>query len=104
MSTLTPKQQYWSEQLDRAHRSGQSLSKYAKEQNIPAQKLYQWRNALKKITTTQTTHEEVQFAEVIAPGFRTPSLRVNIGDASLEFYGLPDPQWILSLLNNQAKR
>lgn len=101
MTMLTPKQQYWSEQLDKAQRSGQSLSEYAREQNIPAQKLYQWRSALKKITTTQTTHEEVHFAEVIAPSFRTPSLRVEMFDAALEFYGLPDPQWVLSLLNNK---
>lgn len=100
MTTLTAKQQFWSEQLEKAQRSGQPLCEYARAHNIPAQKLYQWRNALKKFTTTHTTHEEVQFAEVIAPDFRAPALRANVQGTVLDFYTLPDPQWLQALINN----
>ena len=53
-----------------------------------------------KITTTCTTHEAVQYTEVRAPGFRTPSLRVKVQGAVLDFYAHPDPQWLQTLIGN----
>ena len=64
MSVLTAKQQYWSEQLENAQLSGQSLSQYAKEQNVPVQKLYQWRSTLKNFTTE--LKQETRFTRVVS--------------------------------------
>lgn len=98
-STLTSKQQFWSEQLERADQSGLSLSDFAKAQNIPVQKLYQWRSTLRKKTTVQTVCEEIQFAEVSTSGFAPPLLSLHLGDVTLQFGHLPDYQWLGALLN-----
>lgn len=99
MNSLTPKQQYWSEQLENAQRSGQSLSQYAKEQNIPAQKLYQWRNTLKNITTKVT--QETRFTRVVSTSDINPSgLLMHTHNARLQFSTLPDPLWLSELLKN----
>jgi transposase-like protein len=99
MSVLTAKQQYWSEQIENAQRSGQSRSKYAKENDIPAQILYQWRNTLKNITTQVT--KETRFTRVVATSeVKTCGLTVRIGEARLQFSCLPDPGWSSELLKN----
>ena len=97
---LTAKQQYWSEHLDKANSSGLSLAQYAKEQNIPIQKLYQWRSTLKKVTTTETVREEVKFAPVAISDYRPVALRLCIEDIMLEFSVLPEPEWLASLLHS----
>lgn len=96
-STLTAKQQYWSEHLACAERSGQTLSKYARAQNISAQALYQWRSSLKK-TTTRTVHEEVRFAEVLAPKLPAHAFSLHHRETSLQFSVLPEVDWIARLI------
>jgi len=96
--SLTSKQQYWAELLDKAEQSGQPVAQYAKEQNIPAEKLYQWRSTLKKITTTETTRQEIQFAEWIPDNVGNPMLSIQLSEATLNFCALPDPQWLSCLL------
>ena len=99
MSVLTAKQQYWSEQLENAQRSGQSLSKYAKENGIPAQKLYQWRNTLKNITTEVT--KETRFTRVVSTSeVKSSGLLVQTREARLQFSSLPDPLWLSELLKH----
>ena len=49
---LTDKQQYWSDKLQLAGQSGYTLAEYARLNDIPAQKLYQWRSTVKKQETT----------------------------------------------------
>lgn len=97
---LTEKQQYWSKQLDKANNSGLSLAQYAKEQNIPIQKLYQWRSTLKKVTTTKTVSEEVKFAPVAISDYRPVALRLCIDESLLEFGVLPEPDWLAALLGS----
>ncbi|MFT6876231.1 MAG: transposase-like protein [Granulosicoccus sp.] len=97
-STLTAKQQYWSEHLAYAERSGQSLSKYAKVQNISAQTLYQWRSSLKR-ATTRTVHEEVCFAEVLTPNLSAHALSLHYCDTSLQLSVLPEADWIARLVH-----
>ena len=97
---LTAKQQYWSEQLNKANSSGLSLAQYAKEQNIPIQKLYQWRSTLKKVTTTKTVSEEVKFAPVAISDYRPVALRLCMEESLLEFGVLPEPDWLAALLGS----
>ena len=68
-ANLTAKQQYWSEHILCAERSGQSLAEYAKAQNIPVQRLYQWRSSLKKMSTTRTIQEEVRISAMVTARF-----------------------------------
>ena len=93
--SLTEKQQFWSEQLQRAEQSGASLADYARANNINPQKLYQWRSTLKKqITTSVTT--ETHFAQVV-PG-TIDLLTVHLPCAQLSFTTLPDAQWLARLI------
>lgn len=94
---LTPKQQYWSNKLKEAEQAGQSLADYARIQNLPAQKLYQWRSTLKNITTSVT--QETQFTRVVTTTAPVSSeLIVQISGAQLRFASLPDPKWLSRLL------
>ena len=98
MSKLTAKQQYWSEQLQRAEESGVSLANYARANNVPVQKLYQWRSTLRKQTITSVT-TETQFAQVVHSSLQTHLLTVSFCGAQLSFNTLPDPAWLSQLLN-----
>ena len=89
MSALTTKQQYRLEKLENAQRSCQSISQYAKEQNIPAQKLYQWRKTLKNMTT-QITREKRFNRVVSTPDVSPYGLLVQTREARLQFSSLPD--------------
>ena len=93
---LTSKQQYWSEQLQRAEESGISLADYARANNIEPQKLYQWRSTLRKQTTTSVT-TETHFAQVTPTsiGFLT----VHTATAQLSFNALPDAEWLARLIH-----
>ncbi len=95
--TLTDKQRYWTEQLKEAEQSGRSLADYARSRNIPAQKLYQWRNLLKKQVTTAVT-TETQFAEVIHSAAASSSLTIHLPGAELCFSSLPEADWLARLL------
>ncbi len=97
-TNLTDKQQYWSEQLERADRNGQSLAEYAKTHNIPVQKLYQWRSTLKSKTTTRTLSEEVQFAELFSPSMGVSVLNLHYNHTSLQFDVLPSAEWLARLV------
>jgi len=92
--TLTEKQQFWSEQLQRAEESGISLADYARANDIEPQKLYQWRSTLKKQVTTVTT--EAHFAQAIPGSFAL--LTVHLPSAQLEFNTLPDAEWLSRLV------
>jgi len=96
MSRLsTKKQQFWSDQLQRAEKSGISLADYARANNIEPQKLYQWRSTLKKQVTTAVT-TETHFARAI-PG-SVNLLTVHLPSAQLEFNTLPDAEWLARLI------
>jgi len=62
-NNLTPSQQYWSNKLLEAEQSGISLADFARQQDLPAQKLYQWRSTLK--SKTQKVVEKTQFTRVV---------------------------------------
>lgn len=94
---LTEKQQYWSDQLQRAEQSGVSLADYARANNIPAQKLYQWRSTLRNQTITSVT-TETQFAQVVQSPAPVSMLTVCLPAAELSFNTLPDPDWLSQLL------
>ena len=93
----TRKQQYWYEHLQKADRSGSSLADYARLNDIPPQKLYQWRNTLKAQMTTEIT-TETRFTQVMTPPNCGPSLTLHLGNAQLAFARLPDPSWLGRLL------
>lgn len=94
--SLTEKQQYWSEQLQRAEESGITLAEYARAHNIEPQKLYQWRSTLKKqVTTSVTTETHFARALPVASSFLT----VHLPTAQLEFSSLPDADWLSRLIS-----
>ena len=100
---LTEKQKYWADQLKLAEQSGTSLADYARENNIPPQKLYQWRNVFKKQTTTSVTME-TQFTQVIQPALVSNTLTVHLPTAELCFSTLPDATWLAQLLSSSSVR
>ena len=93
--SLTDKQLFWSEQLQRAEQSGVSLADYARANNLNPQKLYQWRSTLKKQVTTSVT-TETHFAQVI-PG-SIDLLTVHLPAAQLSFTTLPDAEWLVRVI------
>ena len=93
---LTDKQQYWSDQLQRAQDSGLSIVEYAKANDIPAQKLYQWRNTLK--STKTTVKQETRFTRVITGNTAPSGLQIQLPGARLQFSELPDASWLAQLL------
>ena len=96
---LTPSQQFWSEKLQEAEQSGNSLAEFARQQNIPAKKLYQWRSTLRSKTTSVT--QETRFTRVVTnASVGAADLTVVLPDAKLQFATLPDPQWLAELLSN----
>ena len=98
-ASLTDKQKFWSEQLQRAEESGVSLADYARANNLNPQKLYQWRSTLKKQVTTSIT-TETHFAQVI-PG-ATDLLTVHMPSAQLSFTALPDADWLVRVIAASA--
>lgn len=101
--TLTARQQYWSEHLDNAERSGQSIAEYARINQMPAYQLYQHRHLLKRKATVTSAAPAVHFAEVFRSGVSpSPMLRVQIGSTDLHFDQLPDAQWLRQLLDDAS--
>jgi len=64
MPDLTAKQHYWHEQLKVADSFQGFVAQYAKSQNIPAKKLYRWRNYFRKMTAAERK-DKPAFAQVI---------------------------------------
>jgi len=98
---LTEKQQYWSDTLQLAEQSGHSLAEYARLNNIPPQKLYQWRSTLKKQETTTEISTESHFTRVVSTTTLS-SLSVQLPNVQLRFSTLPDPVWLAELLNRYS--
>jgi len=95
---LTDKQQYWSDKLQLAEQSGYTLAEYARLNDIPVQKLYQWRSTLKSQETTTQISTESHFTRVVSTTTLS-SLSVQLPNAQLRFSTLPDPAWLAELLN-----
>ena len=100
---LTKKQQYWSDQLQRAEASGLSLSEYARQNDIALKHLYQWRSTLKKLAQVEHSNEPHHFAQVVSTVSPTIPLTLQLGHAQLNFGSLPEPGWILALLEQAHK-
>ena len=94
------KQQYWAEQLQRAEASGLSLIDYARLNNLSPAHLYQWRSTFKKQDTPKVTKTDEQhhFAQVVSTVEPNNTLTIQLGHANLVFGSLPDPSWIVALL------
>lgn len=99
----TDKEQFWLDHIEAASRSGLSIVQYAKQNDIKAQRLYQWRNVIKSRSTTISTEEKFTRVVTSTP---LPSARITLRltGATLEFDSLPDPQWLSSLLSCTAAR
>jgi transposase-like protein len=99
----TDKQQYWLEHIEAAKSSGLSIAQYAKQHDIKAQKLYQWRSVIKNRSSTISTQET--FTRVVTttplPGAK---ITLRLSGATLEFDSLPDPTWVSTLLSQIAAR
>lgn len=97
-NALTQKQQFWKTHLDAAARSGLSIADYAKANQLRPQTLYQWRSTLKGRSVTAST--QTQFTQVVSSTTVSGSpLTIVLGDATLRFDRLPDPDWLSALLS-----
>lgn len=95
---LTPSQKFWSDKLQQAEQSGLSLADFARQENIPAQKLYQWRSTLRSKTTSVT--QETRFTRVVTSAVvGGADLTVVLPGAKLQFHRLPDVRWLSDLLS-----
>jgi len=102
---LTQKLQYWSEQLQRVEDSGLSLVEYARQNDIPPAHLYQWRSTLKKLHIPRAIGDEPahHFTQVVSTVAPSVPLSLQLGHANLQFRSLPEPTWIVSLLEQAHK-
>ena len=97
---LTPSQKFWTEKLKQAEQSGLSLVDFARQENIPAQKLYQWRSTLRSKTTSVT--QETRFTRVVTSAVvGGADLTVVLPSAKLQFQSLPDVRWLSELQPGQ---
>lgn len=96
--TNAEKKQFWLDHIEAANRSGLSIVQYAKQHNIKAQRLYQWRSVIKNSSTTVSTEEKFTRIVTSTP-LPTARVTLRLSGASLEFDSLPDPQWLSSLLS-----
>jgi len=103
--SATDKRQYWSDQLQRAEQSGLSLVEYARLNNLNPAHLYQWRSTLKKQSNSQVTKSDDQhhFAQVVSTVAPSVALSLQLGHANLTFGSLPEPAWIVALLEQAHK-
>ena len=100
---LTEKQKYWSGKLQQAESSGHTLAEYARLNNIPAQKLYQWRSTLKKQEATTEVSTEHHFTRVVSTSTLS-SMTLQLPQAQLKFTTLPDPVWLSEILNRCTRQ
>lgn len=99
MSTLTEKQQYWSEHLQKAEAFDGTMADYARQQGLSPQHLYQWRSELRKRERKQSDDYPV-FTEVKPPSYHSPTqtITLQLGRAHITFSSLPDAQWLARLI------
>lgn len=101
LKNLTPSQQFWSNKLLEAEQAGMSLAEFAREQDIPAQKLYQWRSTLK--SKTQHVVEKTQFTRVVTNHSSSGvDLTLVLPEGKLQFHRLPDSQWLSDFLSTRG--
>ena len=101
-SGLTAKQQFWSNHLQNAEQSNGSIADYARQNNLVPQRLYQWRNALRKQTRTSISTETMFTQAIVFPEREQPQLTMSVGPAQLSFNKLPDPDWLAALLTMRS--
>lgn len=98
---LTPSQQFWSDKLLEAEQTGMSLAEFAREQDLPAQKLYQWRSTLK--SKSERVIEKTQFTRVVTNHTtHSVDLTVVLPEGKLQFHCLPDSQWLYDFLSKRV--
>lgn len=98
----TKKQQFWLDHIEAANSSGLSIVQYAKQHDIKAQSLYQWRNAMRHKPSTVSTQDT--FTRVVTSTPLTCNrVTLRIREATFEFDTLPDPQWVSTLIGQVAE-
>lgn len=73
----TEKQKLWQSHLDAAHASGLSLSKYARQHDLPPKQLYAWSFRLKRMSTPAIPAHQAFVRVDATPRARTP-VEVNL--------------------------
>lgn len=99
MPTLTAKQQYWANHLQKADAFDGTIADYARNQNLSAKALYQWRGILRQrqlVTLNKTVFAEVTPEPVTAVADHR--LTLQLGQAQLQFSHLPDTAWLIQLI------
>ena len=99
----TEKRQFWLDHIEAANSSGLSIVQYAKQHDIKAQSLYQWRNATKTKSTTVSTQDTFTRVVTSTP-IACSRVTLRVLDVTLEFDTLPDPQWVSTLIAQIATR
>ena len=95
---LAPRHQFWSDKLQEAEQFDGSLAEFARQHNIPAKKVYQWRSTLRSTTTSVT--QETRFAQVVSNSSGgAAALTIVLPNAKLQLSSLPDPKWLAELLS-----
>jgi hypothetical protein len=97
MATLTAKQQHWLEQLSLAEAYDGSLAEYAREQNIPIQALYSWRNHFKRAAVSKEKPTQL-FTPVVSTSSPDFAVTLQLGHSQLQFTRLPNPQWLVEFI------
>lgn len=104
---------YWAQHIAAIQKESVSIAEYARRQGLDPQQLYRWRHRLKNESAVQNpTHEptqhqrhiqsnrfiSVQLEDSMTTDTNGCILRLGPG-ISLELSTLPDPQWLVRVLN-----
>ena len=95
---LTSKQQYWTEQLQKADAFNGSVADYAKSQGLKVQDFYRWRHFFNQQCITEQTTNTIFTQVVSTTTASAPSVTLSSGDMQLHFGRLPDPRWLAQFL------
>lgn len=97
MKKLTPRQQYWLDQIKQWQASGLSQAEFCRSNNLNLHDFYNWKSMLKK---KQIPSSEVGPGKFLPMVLTTPSssISVAIHEATLHFDADTDEQLFLKLV------
>ena len=86
----------WAQRVEACRKSGQNVSEWCAEQNIPVSTYYSWQ---RKVFQAVTTEAEVCFTEISArPAGRGTAARIESGALRIEIHAGADAETIRTII------
>ena len=95
--TLTTKQAYWFDHIEKCAAVGGSLSTYAQDNTLSLTQLYSWRATYKKYYAKPSDQRATRFVKADIIPQQSHKLSLTIAGTDISFNELPDPRWLANL-------